>query len=92
MIGTMEISRTIDVTSLDATHRRALEDVIGVQLRADQQVTIGVKEVEALPEGSSRPPQTLKDWTSIYEGLTDEEIAEIDRIANTRADLYRDVP
>jgi hypothetical protein len=91
MIATMETSRTIDVTSLDATHRRALEDVIGVQLRADQQVTIGVSDRADGPKKEVTPAYTLKEWASVYDGLTEEEIAEIDRIANTRANLTRDI-
>ena len=33
----------------------------------------------------------LPDWCNVYEGLSDEEIAEIERIALTRADLTRPI-
>lgn len=89
----MEMSRSIDVVSLDATHRRALEDVIGVQLQANQRLVIGVSEIEtATSDAPSRRSQTLADWTSVYEGLSDEQIESIDRIAKTRADLTRNLP
>jgi hypothetical protein len=89
----MEMSRSIDVVSLDATHRRALEDLIGVQLQANQRLVIGVSEIEtATSEAPSRRSQTLEDWTSVYEGLSDEQIEAIDRIAKTRADLTRNLP
>jgi hypothetical protein len=89
----MEVSRSIDVISLDATHRRALEDVIGVQLQANQRLVIGVREIETPPsESPSRQSQTLEDWTSVYDGLSDEQIEAIDRIAKTRADLTRNLP
>jgi hypothetical protein len=92
MISDMETNHTIDVMNLDAMHRRALEDVIGVQLQANQRLVIGVTEIEEVtPPALSKRPQTLEDWARVYEGLTDEQIDEIDRIANTRADLTRDV-
>lgn len=39
-----------------------------------------------------RPPQALEDWTHVYDGLSDEQIGEIDRIAKTRAKLTRNLP
>ncbi len=73
-----------DVTALDKAHRRALEDVLGRELRADQRLVINVLDVERdSPEQAS--PQSLGDWTQVYEGLSDEEIEQIDRVANSRA-------
>ncbi len=93
MIPSMDTSRTIDVITLDATHRRALEDVIGVQLQANQRLIIGVTDINAsAPEATPRRSQTLEDWTKVYEGLSDEQVEEIDRIAKTRADLTRELP
>jgi hypothetical protein len=89
----METSHTIDVMTLDATHRRALEDVIGVQLQANQRLIIGVTEIdESASEGTPRRTQTVQEWTNVYEGLSDEQIEAIDRIAKTRADLTRNLP
>ena len=84
----METSRTIDVASLNATHRQAIEDMIGVQLRANQRLTIEIGEAPAKESEESRPP-TLADWESLYDGLTDEQIELIDRIINTRATFTR---
>jgi hypothetical protein len=93
MISIMETSHTIDVMTLDATHRRALEDVIGVQLQANQRLIIGVTEIDVVAsEGTPRRAQTIEDWTKVYEGMSDEQIEEIDRIAKTRADLTRNLP
>jgi hypothetical protein len=83
----METCLNIDVASLDPPHRRALEEVLGRQLAANERLTISITEL-TIPS----PPQTLEDWTHVYEGLTDEEIEEIDKIAKTRADLTRDLP
>jgi hypothetical protein len=88
----METERKIDVATLDATHRRALEDVIGCELGGRQQLIISVIEVAAGPNDAARPAQTLKDWTTVYEGLSDAEIEAIDKVAKTRANLTRNLP
>jgi len=88
----METDLKIDVAALDAPHRRALEEVIGRQLAANQRLLISVIEVEAPPPAVPRPVQTLEDWTTVYEGLNDQDIEEIDQIAKTRANLTRNLP
>ena len=89
----METSHEIPVTSLDAAHRRALEDVIGTQLQANQRLIISVTEVGAEQASTEpRPAQTLEDWTSVYEGLSDDDVEAVDKIAKTRANLTRDLP
>jgi uncharacterized protein YbaP (TraB family) len=89
----MESSREIDVTSLDAAHRQALEDVIGTQLQANQRLIINVTDASAESStAAARPAQSLEDWTNVYDGLSDEEIDEIDKIVKTRAKLTRDLP
>jgi len=91
MLSVMETSHEIDVTNLDAEHRHALEDVIGRQLRLNQRLVISVTEKGA--HKAARPsPQSLSDWAKVYEGLTDEQIAAIDRDARTRADVTRRLP
>jgi hypothetical protein len=37
----------------------------------------------------TRRPQTLTDWTTVYDGLSDEQIEAIDKIIRTRANLTR---
>ncbi len=89
----METSQEIDVISLDAEHRRALEDVIGRQLQRNQRLLISVTEVELPPaQGTPRRGQSIRDWTAVYEGLTDREVEDIDRVVNTRVDLTRHLP
>ena len=86
----METSRAIDVTSLDEEHRRALEDLVGTELRRNQRLVISVTEIDLTSSGTAvRRAQSISDWTRVYEGLSDEQIAEIDREAKTRADLTR---
>ena len=79
----METNLKIDVATLDAPHRRALEEVIGRQLEGNQRLIISVMDVAV---------QTLEDWTNVYEGLSDEKIDAVDKIANTRANLTRNLP
>ncbi|HLN26616.1 MAG TPA: hypothetical protein VK395_02660 [Gemmataceae bacterium] len=82
----------IDVATLDAPHRRALEDVIGRQLAANQRLVISVMEVAVPRTADARPAQKLDDWTHVYDGLSDEEIEAVDEIAKTRANLTRNLP
>ncbi len=81
-----------DVTALDDSHRRALEDVIGRELQASQRLIISVLEADVpLAAGAKgpRPAQSLADWAKVYEGLSDDQI---DQIATTRATLSRHLP
>lgn len=84
-----------DVTALDDTHRRALEDMIGHQLKANQRLIIKVTEIDIADDGNhtgEHQPQSVADWTAVYAGLSDEGVEAIDRIAKTRADLTRHLP
>lgn len=87
----MATDLNIDVSSLDAPHRKALEEVMGHPLSSNQQLVISVTE----PKINQSPPavqnQSLADWTKIYAGLSDDEINELDEAIKTRANLNRDV-
>ncbi len=85
----MDTALNIDVASLDAPHRRALEDVLGHALATHQRLVINVIEWVDPPTATARPAQSLDDWTSVYAGLTDDEIEAIDQITHTRAELTR---
>lgn len=50
----MSANLTIDVGALDAPHRRALEDVIGGPLSADERLLIEVAKIDASAAGD--PP------------------------------------
>ena len=88
----METNLKIDVAMLDVPHRRALEEVIGCELASNQRLIINVVELSLPPTDTSRPSQTLDDWTSAYDGLSEREIQEVDEIANSRANLTRHLP
>ena len=72
-----------------------LEQVVGQTLRDDQRLIIQVDDVENGREGvatETRPTQTVGDWTSVYKGLNDAEVAALDTLIKTRANLTRDLP
>lgn len=85
----MDTDLRIDVATLDPPHRRALEEVIGRELTVSQALIISVVDAQGSPP---RPQQSLADWTSIYDGLSDSEIEAIDQVVKIRANLSRDLP
>ena len=87
----METELKIDVATLDPQHRRALEEVIGHQLAANQRLIISVTELNVALGDGTQPAQSLDDWTRIYDGLTDEQIEAVDKVAKTRTDLTRNL-
>jgi len=90
--GSMESDLKIDVATLDTPHRRALEEVIGRQLAGNQRLIISVIDLPVPSSCDPRPRQTLEDWTHVYDGLSDEDIEEIDKVAKTRANPARNIP
>jgi hypothetical protein len=88
----METNLKVDVAALDAPHRRALEEMIGRPLAANQQLAVSVIEGTKSQAADARPAQTLDDWTHVYDGLSDDEIEDIDKIVRSRANLSRNLP
>ena len=88
----MENNLKINVATLDEPHRRAMEEVIGRELVENQQLIISVIDLSIPKTDDAKTPQLLSDWTSIYDGLSDDEIEAIDKVVNTRADLTRNLP
>lgn len=87
----MGVDVQIDIGNLDASHRRALEEVIGRELTASQRLVISVSDSTA-PTPAAKPAQSLDDWTRVYDGLSDDAVEEIDAIIKTRANLTRPLP
>ena len=75
-------SVTRNVADIDAADRQALEHVIGRSLSTSQQVVINVVDIPAASAVSEKQPPTtptrLPDWCNVYEGLTDDEVADIE--------------
>lgn len=82
----MPIAVNMDVVTLDASHRQAIEDLLGQRLDVGQRLQIRV--VGETPPACElpRPAQTVEDWAAVYAGLDD---VEIDEVVQVRPDLYR---
>ncbi len=85
----------LDVRDIDSDDRRALEHVIGQRLSENQQVVIRVVDAAAMGAGEQQsrhgrsPDQSLPDWCNVYEGLSEEDIADLERSIRKRVDLTR---
>ncbi len=81
-----------DVRDIDAADRVAIEYILGQQLREDQQLIIRVATTNLRPPDARSPSgsvamPSLPDWCRVYEGLSDQEIADVEEIALARANL-----
>lgn len=83
------------VGDIDSQDRQALEHMLGQTLRADQQVVIRIVNPQVQRDVSESAPRdgngqaVLPEWCNVYAGLSDEEIADLEKIILTRADLSR---
>ena len=79
-----------NVKDLDQPDRSALERVVGHQLRETQQVIVNVVNLD-LSAGkieSVEQSAEVPDWWKVYDGLTDDEVDELDASIQ-RANLTR---
>jgi hypothetical protein len=86
------VSITRNVSDMAAGDLQALEHLIGAPLRPSQQVIVQVVEkgpsVNDVPPAAGEPK--LPDWCNVYEGLSDEEIDQLEQ-GFQRLDLTRDL-
>lgn len=80
---------TRNVKDIGSDDRRALEHVIGRQLAENQTIMISVTEVNLQAEPQVAADGKLPGWCNVFDGLSDQEVADIEKIALTRADLSR---
>ncbi|HVW02647.1 MAG TPA: hypothetical protein VHB77_19985 [Planctomycetaceae bacterium] len=66
------------VRDLAANERSTVEQLVGHTLLDDQQVIIQIVAAEPLPEPLP-PGDQLPDWCNVFEGMTDEEIADLEK-------------
>jgi hypothetical protein len=83
-----------NVRDIDSSDRRVLEHVVGQPLKENQQLIIQVatldKEAAARRKQSAAAPGNgLPPWCNVYDGLSDEEVDELERVILQRADLTR---
>ncbi|QDT38393.1 hypothetical protein Pan189_27860 [Stratiformator vulcanicus] len=88
----MEKRITRNVSELQPPEKALYESVLGEQLRENQQViiqvmTVGEPQVDHF--AATLPRTDLPAWCDVYDGLTDEDVAEVEAIALDRSDLSR---
>jgi hypothetical protein len=82
------------VRDLEERDRHVLERVLGRTLHENQQivvqiVTLGGNKAQS-PTASNQPgSDELPDWCNVYEGLTAEQVADLESVILERADLTR---
>ena len=85
-----------NVGEIDAHDREALEHVLGHALRENQQLVIRIVNLQ-VPRETAKPPAperadaspALPDWCNVYDGLSDDELADMEKTILQRADLSR---
>jgi len=85
-----------NVGEIDAHDRQALEHVLGQTLRESQQLVIRIVNLQVQPEPVQAPTPhrangspALPEWCNVYDGLSDDEIADMENTILQRADLSR---
>ncbi len=84
-----------NVGEIDAHDREALEHVLGHALRENQQLVIGIVNLEIQSEPVQEPAHcangspALPEWCNVYDGLSDDEIADMEKTILQRAELSR---
>jgi hypothetical protein len=86
-------SITRNVKDLADEDRRNLEDFVGQHLQDNQQViikviTVGTQPANQQPEGApAQPlPSGLPDYCNVYDGLSDDEITELEELILDRSE------
>lgn len=82
---------TRNVSDIPAGDRQAFEHLIGAPLHLSQQVIVQVIEKESGGKEtlSDTSEAKLPEWFNVYEGMTDEEVDQLDAAIQLRLDLTR---
>lgn len=82
---------TRNVSDLEGEERRKYETLLGHSLRENQQIVIQVVTPgdSLAAEVPSETNKSLPEWCNVYEGLSDDEITELEDVILRRADLSR---
>jgi fructose-specific phosphotransferase system component IIB len=88
-----------NVSDIQRDEKRIYEAVLGQKLKDNQQIIIQIINLgeKTTPEPSASTTEeqagktlpSLPDWCNVYEGLTDEEIADAETVILTRSDMSR---
>ncbi|MCE9557048.1 MAG: hypothetical protein K8T91_27185 [Planctomycetes bacterium] len=75
-----------NIRDINSDDRHALEHVIGQPLRENQQIIIHVKTMseKAIGASTSQSPSdkaaALPSWCNVYDGLSDQEIEDVEAV------------
>jgi hypothetical protein len=80
------------VRDIEESERHMLEHVLGRPLHENQQISVQVVTLGDTPAQTSVADDTgdadaLPDWCNVYEGLTAEQIADMESVVLDRANL-----
>jgi hypothetical protein len=85
-----------NVRDIDSDERRVYETALGQKLQENQQVLLHVITLaseQPAPGGEDQPAKQpcgqLPDWCNVYEGLSDEEIEDIEKVILDRSGWTR---
>lgn len=83
---------TRHVLNLGSDEKRMYESVLGHTLHADQQIILHVITPQATTEETPATQQssgTLPDWCNVYDGLSGEEMDELEEVILDRSHWSR---
>ena len=87
---------TRNVWELPSDERAVYEAALGQKLRENQQVILkvitlnaGETETQATGTPAQVPAGHLPDWCNVYEGLSDEQIEEVEKVILDRSGWER---
>ncbi len=79
-----------NVRDIDAGERQVLEHVLGQKLKENQQVLFQVVTPETeIADERSPTSAGLPDWCDVFDGLNDEQIADVESVIHQQSDLTR---
>jgi hypothetical protein len=76
-----------NIRDLNDQKRTAAEQLVGHELRENQQLRIQVSD--SINDASTKDLHPSEPWSNIYDGLNDERIEELDEAIRQRANLTR---
>jgi hypothetical protein len=88
----MEKTIVRDVRDITGPDRDVLEQALGQKLRDNQRLVVQILTVTDAPEAQERvaaPAADLPEWCDVFRGLSDEQIAGVERTTWQRLDLTR---
>ena len=83
---------TRNVKELGSDEKRVYESVIGHELCENQQIILQVitpRETAEVTPPPQQPSGTLPDWCNVYDGLSDEEIDDLEKVILDRSNWSR---